>query len=115
MAEKYKIKIISYEKDSKGNLEKILSHTFYGKTLKAAIGIAKSHLITDYFFSSSFVGEMKWGEGKLVLEYKDRIIGVKQSSINKTLDEIHEQAIVVHEAQEDVGYNKVIARVSERV
>lgn len=38
----------------------LVSHIFYGQTLEEAYTCAKSHLITDYFFSSSFIGNMLW-------------------------------------------------------
>ena len=49
------IKVDSYELSS-GTPRPTLSHIFWGQDLNEAIGNAKSHLITDYFFSSSFVG-----------------------------------------------------------
>jgi hypothetical protein len=47
----------------------IVTHIFWGQTEEEAIGYAKSHLITDYFFSSSFVGQMAWRNS--VLQFRN--------------------------------------------
>jgi hypothetical protein len=62
------VMITSYE-GSPGKEKAILSHVFWGETTKEAFSYAKSHLKTDYFFSSTFVGSMPWGDSTLVLSY----------------------------------------------
>ena len=69
-SEKFGIAITTYE----NNNNKVLTHIFWGDTLQAAFGIAKSHLITDYFFSSSFEGQMRWGAEVLKLSNKGQIL-----------------------------------------
>jgi hypothetical protein len=62
------LSITTYELDEQSrSYQPILAHTFWGKDLEEAIGIAKSHLITDFFFSSSFVGEMLWKENSVLI------------------------------------------------
>jgi len=62
MKSEYQISITTYEGD-----KLTLAHIFYGDSLKDAINIAKSHIITDEFFRSSFLGSMEWKGNTLKL------------------------------------------------
>ena len=69
LPEKIGISITTYESSNK-----VLTHIFWGDTIKEAFGIAKAHLITDYFFSSSFEGKMPWGTDVLRLSNTGQIV-----------------------------------------
>lgn len=82
---KYGLVITTYEiSDNKAN--PVLTHIFWGNTIKEAIGYAKSHLITDYFFAASFIGEMPWKGSYLIFENETEFIGRKLT--NKKYDDI---------------------------
>lgn len=69
----YQIQITSYEINN-GTMRPVLSHIFYGQTPEEAQGYARSHLLTDYFFSSSFVGKMNWQGSVLVLNNQGMLL-----------------------------------------
>ena len=46
----YGIVVTSYETDDKGNVDPIITHISWGKTIKQALGYLKSHSISDHFF-----------------------------------------------------------------
>lgn len=66
--------VTSYEQSEFGPDNPILSHIFWGNTVKDAIAFAKSHLVTDFFFSSTFVGSMEWTNGELLLSHDTGIL-----------------------------------------
>lgn len=68
--------ITTYEFNN-NNYNPIITHIFWGKDLDEAVGYAHSHLKTDFFFSSSFVGEMPWRGSVLILRNKNQIINKK--------------------------------------
>lgn len=98
--------ITTYEITSEGQLNPVLTHVFWGHDLQQAIGYAKSHLITDDFFSASFEGGMPWkgsilrmtNEGKIIDRYTysdpEEVIvildklGSKARHINRLKDEL---------------------------
>jgi len=49
--------LTTYEQDS---TTPTLAHVFFGATLRDAERVARSHIVTDYFFRSSLLGEMRW-------------------------------------------------------
>jgi hypothetical protein len=79
------IMITSYEVDG-DQLNPTLSHIFWGKSFKDAIGIAKSHLVTDYFFNATMLGEMTWHNDKIYIEYDGQMMGTKKFSHQKMQD-----------------------------
>lgn len=83
----YQIKVTTYEK----SLIPVLTHIFYGQTLKQAQAYAKSHLKTDYFFSSSFLGKMKWNNTILVLSNEYEILSVNEDLNDEEVDRILDQ------------------------
>jgi hypothetical protein len=111
----YEIWITTYEISKKGS-NPVLSHVFYGKTLEQAYGYAKSHLITDFFFSSSFIGSMKWNNTVLQLSDVGKIINVKENEdiidAKKTLDNLVLKAREVNEDQKKKGIAMLIREVS---
>ena len=48
--------ITTYEQSKTGKYNPVLSHIFWGDTIKQATEYAQAHLISDVFFSGSFVG-----------------------------------------------------------
>lgn len=97
------IAVTSFELD-RDRPTPILTHIFWGSTLKEAFGYAKSHLITDYFFSSSFIGEMEWKGKPLKLDYQGQLIGVKQVQLSDLLEKLQGQAEELRKVQEDTGF-----------
>lgn len=81
----------STENEINGSFHEKIHVIFY---LKGQI--AKSHLITDYFFSSSFEGKMPWKGGSLTL-YNDGFIINQQeyqdeSEIENILEDLTKEA-----------------------
>lgn len=63
----HRVRISTFEIDeSTRTHELVLEHIFHGKTLEEAVQRAKSHLITDFFFSSSMLESMPWKEGSVI-------------------------------------------------
>lgn len=110
----YQIWITTYE-ISKNGTNPVLSHVFYGKTLEQAYGYAKSHLITDFFYSSSFIGSMKWKNTVLQLSDIGKIINVVENEdmidVKKTLDDLVLKAEEVNMNQKKLGMAMVISEV----
>ncbi|MEM3857848.1 MAG: hypothetical protein QW478_00435 [Candidatus Micrarchaeaceae archaeon] len=93
-----------------------LSHVFYGHTLNDAIDVAKSHLITDFFFSSSFVESMNWRESTLILLNKYRMLGIKQMSqleYQNIVKDLHQYGVRVNTLQKEQHMDKIIDKVDE--
>lgn len=98
----FAIIITTYEYDKE--YTPILSHVFWGNTYDEALGYAKAHLKTDVFFSSSFIGELQWGDSVLILSNDGQYLGTKQvPAINEALEELAEKARDVYEQQMDLG------------
>lgn len=98
----FAIIITTYEYDK--GYTPILSHVFWGNTYEEALGYAKAHLKTDVFFSSSFVGELQWGDTVLILSNDGQYLGTgKGPAINDTLEELVERARDIHDQQVDLG------------
>lgn len=97
--------------DDKWNL--VLSHIFWGNDLTEAAGNAKAHLLTDFFYTSSFVGKMKWGKGSLVLRVEVELYGGGEADteLEATVHELTVRADRVHDAEVQVGYEELISEV----
>jgi hypothetical protein len=108
---KFAIYVTSYEV-SKGKKTPVLIHIFPGNTLDEALGYAKSHLITDYFFSSTFVREMKWAGDKIELEYEGLVVGMGRTDPKKIFAMLHDEAMEVNKQQEKEGVVKAIGRIA---
>ncbi|SNW62287.1 Hypothetical protein ORPV_383 [Orpheovirus IHUMI-LCC2] len=80
--------------------------------MEDALGIAKSHLVSDYFFSSSFVGQMPWNNGVLILNNEGSLIGqYSKNDLNNILNDISSAAADVNEKQYENGILQVIETV----
>lgn len=107
------ISITTYELGS-GIPKATLTHTFWGETPDEAFGIAKSHLITDYFFSSSFIGEMPWNDGTLILNNKGELLGqYSKNTLNSILNELANTAEHINLEQVNNGILQVIESVQK--
>ena len=111
------LQVTTYE-FSDGKYNPVLSHIFWGKDLKKAVGIAKSHMISDAFFSSSFVGEMEWKNSVLQLSNDGELINEKKFSGDKELRsifrELESHAQEVHSVQKKSGILKVVKLLSSK-
>lgn len=111
---KYEIWVTTYEV-SDDEYTPTLSHVFYGKTLDEAYGYAKSHLISDYFFCSSFVGQMIWGDTILTLTNDYRILDIDkpQSPIDTGYlsTKLKQEAFKVSKTQHKHGLVMVIQQI----
>ena len=89
------LEIITYE-ISDGKYNPTLSHIFWGKNLEKCIQIAKSHMISDVFFMSSFLGELKWKDSVLELTNDGKVIGTKnfdnQQELENIMNELNKHA-----------------------
>ena len=92
----------------------ILGHVFWGKDPEQALAYAKSHLITDFFFSSSFVGTLQWKDSVLILRNKPELIGYgTQQELREILQELAVEARKVNAQQKLVGELQVIERLTK--
>lgn len=96
------IAITTYES---GN--KVLTHVFWGDDLESAFGVARSHLITDHFFSSSFEGRMKWGTDVLKLTNEGRIVPYNEDP-ERIMDILAFYALSINGIKESVGLTQVL-------
>jgi hypothetical protein len=112
----FQIWITSYEFD-KNKWNPILTHVFYGKTIDEAYGYARSHLITDYFFSSSFLGEMPWKNTVLRMSNKGELIDTYGDEdteiIEQILKDLTEEAKKIADIQDDLGLVVVINEIAD--
>jgi hypothetical protein len=92
----------------------IISYIFWGKTLEQAMSYAKSHLKTDYFFSSTFGGQMPWVDTVLEFNYDGELLGQYQTeSVDDLLDDLSHEAQKIHAKQEKAGLVKIIRLLSQ--
>lgn len=95
-----------------------LKHTFYGRTLKQAIGIAHSHLITDFFYSSSFTGEMTWNGTVLKLYNDGEIISYDKTSNDKIkdiMDYLYKEAYKINKQKYNHEIPQAILDIAENI
>jgi len=107
------LSITTYEIDNQGESTAVLTHIFWSKNLKGAMEIAKSHIITDNFFSGSFVGEMPWKDFVLHLENDIDVIGQKPN-LNKLYNQLQKQAIKIHREKQKIGLIELITDLSNK-
>ena len=104
------ISITTYESDSK-----TLTHIFWGDTLQDAYNIAKSHLVTDYFFSSSFEGQMKWGTKVLQLSNDGNILPYQDNSklIEDILTRLTVDAYILNDIKAEHDLPEILNEIKE--
>lgn len=101
--------ITTYE-ISEGKHNPTLSHIFWGDDLKTAIDIAKSHMISDAFFSSSFVGQMPWKDMILYLSNDGKVLG--HGNIGNIMEDLHKNADAIVRKQYEKGMIKTVQVLS---
>ena len=113
----YQIWITTYEIIDE-EMNPTLSHVFYGSTLEEAYGYAESHLITDYFFSASFVGSMPWGTGILQLSNEGEVIHIyrpeDEQETNKIMRKLKSEARKIVREQNRKGILVLIQEVRKQ-
>jgi hypothetical protein len=109
------ITIDTYELGENDKKTKTLSHIFYGDDLQRAAAIAHSHLISDYFYSSSFVGEMSWRNKTLRFTNCGQIVGVynlSEAEAAELLGKLIQAAQEIHQEQDRDAIGKVVNQLS---
>ena len=106
--------ITTYEYDQDNDeYTPILSHIFWGQNFNQALDYAKSHLISDVFFSSSFVGELPWRDSVLILSNDGSYLGSsKAPSIKTALNQLKKKAKDVNEKQVETGMIQTVQMLS---
>lgn len=110
--------ITTSELDSDTGLyDPTLIHVCLGDTLDEAFETAKSHLYTDYFFSSSFRGWMRWKDNTITLSNAAAVSSEEMRGMTSQmmLQELYTLAQSVVSAQERLGLDRVIKVVTEQV
>jgi hypothetical protein len=101
----------------------ILTHVFWGDTLEDAVSVATSHLFSDFFFSSSFVGSMKWKGSMLILENEISVLMPRMNfaspkELKENLLNLSRKAQVIHAIQINSRLNQkiqdIIYKASEK-
>jgi len=89
--------ITSYE-TSGDEAKPILSHIFWGKTLKEVYQYAHSHLISDAFFNGTFMGQLPWNDEVLILSYDGQYLTTNNNKhqIKATLKKLMKDAKEIH-------------------
>ena len=107
------IRVDSYE-----NNNPILTHIFWGKDINQAVQYAKSHLVSDVFFASTFTGTMKWRDDTLILSYNGKVLTIKPEGIKLTeriMGDIRDMAITISRMQRESGLTEIVNDLSKRV
>ena len=95
----------------------VLTHIFWGETEEQAIEYARAHLITDAFFSSSFVGQMSWNNSVLHLRNSGELIQRGYTDPDEGREILHElasDAARINYQQRRAGILMQIERLSRR-
>jgi hypothetical protein len=111
------IYITSYERSKNGKFNPILSHIFWGKDINQAFSYAKSHLISDVFFSSSFTGDLPWNDSIIIIDYDGEIISTNKKvngDIDEILDRLSENASDIRNKQDKSGIIQTIQKLSKK-
>ncbi len=91
-----------------------LTHIFWGNDIEKATGVAHSHLITDFFFSSSFEGSMPWEDDILYLSNRGEILGKsKKENVKDILNKLYSDAVEINDRKLETGIVKQIQLLSQ--
>ena len=112
------IVVNSIEISDEGEHNYPLTHIFWGKSIKQALGRAISHLVSDLFYSTTFTGEMDWKDGKLKLTYEGKIINIMPISNHsevsvEVFEEIHDAVERIVNLQYRMGMDKIVNEISK--
>ncbi len=113
MKANYCISITSYEIDEEDNLIPILTHLFWGDTYKQALSYAKSHLLSDAYFNSTFIGEMEWNNYPLYLTYDGEIYSPQNHNIDNMLAQLKKKAKEIRKKTDQYGIVQTIEKLSK--
>lgn len=106
----------SYEL-SPGKSTPVLSHIFWGETLDEAVGYAQAHLLSDYFFSASWLGQVAWSQGEIAVHNEGRLLGVYSNSdakrVSSILSELEKTADKVVGDQVRLGVVRAVRTLSQ--
>ncbi|HSW76868.1 MAG TPA: hypothetical protein VLG50_07470 [Candidatus Saccharimonadales bacterium] len=117
MLNKVCISVTTYEMDDGNRGNPSVTHLFWGKDVKSAVSVAQSHLLTDLFFSESFVGEMPWKDFVLKMENELTIKDDKKHSnaeAEKIYKQINTRAHQIHKQKKHIGLIKLIHDLSNK-
>lgn len=106
------LSITSYEIQD-GQPVRTLTHIFWGDTIDEAVGVAKSHLITDYFFSGSMTGGIKWRGNFIEIQNKTQIFN-GEAEKQEILAELTQRAEKINQAREELGEIKIYELLSQK-
>ena len=109
------IVVTSYE-TFKGVTRPVISHIFWGETLDEAAGYAKSHLVSDYFFNSTFIGKMRWRDSTLLLEYDGKFLGIQNvTALRGILAGLEERAQDIHDEPDHYDLEDIVIELSKNL
>ena len=114
----YGIAVTSYENDENGRTP-IITHIGWGKSISQALDYLKSHLISDYFFNSTFEGVMMWRDNKLDLDYSGNIISITPLARRKeeeamVFKALEEEMVKIRRLQKERGIPEIINDISKK-
>lgn len=82
------IAVSTYEEDTP-----VLTYIFWGIDIDEAVGYARSHMETDSFFRSSFIGTMEWKGNTLYLHDIVQVLGDSRGiSVSDIRDDLYSMA-----------------------
>ncbi|HLX52542.1 MAG TPA: hypothetical protein VKR58_01280 [Aquella sp.] len=105
------ISVSTFETES-GKERPVLTHIFWGDTEDEAFKNAKSHMMDDYFFSSTFVGKMEWKGQPLKLSYEGYVIGINKVNENDIFKSMYYTAKDVRKVQDASGLPQVVEKIT---
>ena len=112
----YQVLVTTYEV-SNSNRNPTLTHIFYGQTLNEAYGNARAHLITDYFFSSSFVEQMQWNNSIIRLSNDYQVLENYQTSTSQEaqtlINELYNQAQQINNLKYSSGIVLLVQQLAQ--
>ena len=104
--------VTSYEITKKGR-RPVVSHIFWGENIEEALGYALPHLVTDYFFSSTFIGKMAWKGGELTIEYDGALLGMKRiDKLDRLLDQLDARAHELHNDERLLTVSEILQELT---
>jgi hypothetical protein len=130
---KFGFEITTYEvNNDNGRLKynPVITHIGWGKSIDDATGNLLAHLKSDIFFSSSFIGELSWGDtvislvnqrGELIgkIPFEERSLPFSEElsaedKISEIMDKLYEEAKKVHREQQNLGIIHAVQLLSKK-
>ena len=110
----FQIVVTSFEID-KGTVTPTLSHIFYGQTLEKAYQVARSHLISDYFFSEAMLGQLHWKNSIITISNTGDIISqqpIPQLEKDALFKRLYQEAIQITQKKQQLGVMLMMQRLT---